>query len=402
LRYGGTVYLATVRQLELDVVVTRGGAVESSHRVHAAIVGDGDRLLGAARNHQHQTYWRSCAKPFQVMPFVQAGGLDELGWGADQIAIACASHGGEPEHVALVERMLADIGREEGDLACGPHEPLSQRGAKIVRECGARTTRLHNNCSGKHAAMLARAEITGWPTLTYDRLYHPVQQAVLAYMMKWTDLNPPEMWLGVDGCGVVVFGGPLEYLARAYARLGQASAAGEEIPDIIVSAMLAHPFLVAGTDRFDSILMEETGGAVLAKTGSEGMHAIAVPEIGLGPRDQSRGRRTARTVRADAADPAGVRRARRGTAPASWTNICAVRSEPVVVSRLEKYCWRTSTTRRLSRSRTRKRSCPATPTRSRASLPPVSDRSGGRGNPLMHRAMQRDRNFRREAYAVST
>jgi L-asparaginase II len=282
LRYGGTVYLATVRQLELDVVVTRGGAVESSHRVHAAVVGDGDRLLGAARNHQHQTYWRSCAKPFQVMPFVQAGGLDELGWGADQIAIACASHGGEPEHVALVERMLSDIGREEGDLACGPHEPLSQRGAKIVRECGARTTRLHNNCSGKHAAMLARAEITGWPTLTYDRLYHPVQQAVLAYMMKWTDLNPPEMWLGVDGCGVVVFGGPIEYLARAYARLGQASAAGEEIPEIIVSAMLAHPFLVAGTDRFDSILMEETGGAVLAKTGSEGMHAVSVPELGLG------------------------------------------------------------------------------------------------------------------------
>jgi L-asparaginase II len=271
-----------VRHVDLDVVVTRGGAVESRHRVHAAVVGDGDRLLAAARNPTHTTFWRSCSKPFQVMPFIQAGGLEELGWGDDQVAIACGSHGGEPEHVALVERMLLDIGREEGDLACGPHEPLSQRGAKIARECGARLSRLHNNCSGKHAAMLARAEITGWPTLTYDRLYHPVQQAVVAYMMKWSDLAPPEMLLGVDGCGVVVFGGPLEHLARAYARLGAAAQQGDEIPRTVVTAMLANPFLVAGTDRFDSVLIEETGGAVLAKTGSEGVHAVAVPELGLG------------------------------------------------------------------------------------------------------------------------
>jgi L-asparaginase II len=267
---------------DLDVVATRGGAVESCHRVHAVVIGEDDQVIATARDPRHVTFWRSSAKPFQVMPFVQAGGLDELDWGSDQIAIACASHGGEPEHVALVERMLADIGREEGDLACGPHEPLSTRGAKIVRECGARLTRLHNNCSGKHAAMLARAEITGWPTLTYDRLYHPVQQATLAYMMKWTDLNPPDMLLGVDGCGVVVFGGPIEHMARAYARLGRAAEAREEIPEIIVSAMLAHPFLVAGTDRFDSILMEETGGVVLAKTGSEGVHAVTVPEAGIG------------------------------------------------------------------------------------------------------------------------
>jgi L-asparaginase II len=227
------------------------------------VVGDGDRLLAGARNPRHSTFWRSCSKPFQVMPFIQAGGLEELEWGDDQIAIACASHGGEPEHVALVERMLLDIGREEGDLACGPHEPLSQRGSKIARECGARLSRLHNNCSGKHAAMLARAEITGWPTLTYDRLYHPVQQAVLAYMIKWTDFGPPEMTLAVDGCGVVVFGGPLEYLARAYARLGRAAEQGEEIPRIIVSAMLAHPFLVAGSHRICSLVMAAAPNVVM-------------------------------------------------------------------------------------------------------------------------------------------
>jgi L-asparaginase II len=267
---------------ELDVVAVRGGRVESCHRVHAAIVADDDTLIGGARNPQEVTFWRSCSKPFQVIPFIQAGGLDELGWGSDELALACGSHGGEPEHVAIVERMLADVGREEGDLACGPHEPLSPRGAKLARECGKTLTRLHNNCSGKHAAMLARAEITGWPTHSYDRLEHPVQQAVLAYMTKWTDLAPPDMLLAIDGCGVVVFGGPIERMARAYARLGTAARSGEEIPQLIVSAMIEHPFLVGGTDRFDSVLMEETAGAVLSKTGAEGVHSLAIPEIGVG------------------------------------------------------------------------------------------------------------------------
>jgi L-asparaginase II len=127
-----------IKAYELDVVVTRGEGTESEHRVHAAVVGEGDELLGAARDADAFTFWRSCAKPFQVLPFLASGGFDALGWGDEQLAISCASHGGEPEHVALVERMLRDIGLEEGDLACGPHDPSSQRGAKILRETGER------------------------------------------------------------------------------------------------------------------------------------------------------------------------------------------------------------------------------------------------------------------------
>ncbi|HYU52146.1 MAG TPA: asparaginase, partial [Gemmatimonadaceae bacterium] len=123
-----------MKTYELDVAVTRGEETESEHRVHAAVVGEGDELVGAARDPDSFTYWRSCAKPFQVVPFLSSGGFDSLGWGDEQLAVACASHGGEPEHVAIVERMLRDIGLEEGDLACGPHDPSSQRGAKIVRE----------------------------------------------------------------------------------------------------------------------------------------------------------------------------------------------------------------------------------------------------------------------------
>lgn len=271
-----------MRSHELDVVVTRGNAVESYHRVHAAVVADSDMLLAEAGDPRMQTYWRSAAKPFQVMPFLASGGFDALGWGDEQLAIACGSHGGELEHVALIERMLEDIGLEEGDLACGPQEPLTARGAKILRESGIRTKRTHNNCSGKHTAMLAYAQQSDWPIEGYERIEHSVQQSILNHVALWADMRPSQLDLAVDGCGAVVFGLPLDRMARAYARLGCAADRGEEIPSRIVNAMLRHPFLVGGTDRFDSVLMEETGGRILSKVGAEGVHSAVVPERGLG------------------------------------------------------------------------------------------------------------------------
>ncbi|HEV2641928.1 MAG TPA: asparaginase [Candidatus Elarobacter sp.] len=265
---------------DLDVVVTRGDAVESVHRVSAAVVQD-DTLVGAARHPDVRAFWRSCAKPFQLIPFLEAGELDSLGWGPDEIALACASHGGEPEHVAIAERMLADLGLEEGDLVCGVAEPLAARGVRILRESGARPTRLHNNCSGKHAAMLARATTSGWPTAGYHRLDHPVQHAILAEVERWTGVSRAQMNLAVDGCGVIVFGMPLDAMARAYARLAGAVREGARGPRRIVDAMVANPFLVGGTDRFDTVLMEEAPG-ILCKIGAEGVHSLAVIESGLG------------------------------------------------------------------------------------------------------------------------
>ncbi|MEO7456207.1 MAG: asparaginase, partial [Gemmatimonadaceae bacterium] len=151
-------------QLSLDVVVTRGALVESRHRVHAAVVNGGGALIASANDPSLVSYWRSCAKPFQIMPLLEHRGFDAIAWGDDQLALACGSHGGEPEHVALAGAMLASIGLEEGDLACGPHEPLSKRGAKALREQGLLPSRLHNNCSGKHASMLGRAHLSGWST----------------------------------------------------------------------------------------------------------------------------------------------------------------------------------------------------------------------------------------------
>jgi L-asparaginase II len=266
----------------LDVVVTRGEVVESRHRVHAAVVDASGRLRMAARDPHVQTWWRSCAKPFQLMPLVARGHVETLGWGADELALACGSHGGEPEHVALAGAMLSAIGLEAGDLACGPHEPLSGRGSRLLRESGHPLTRLHNNCSGKHAAMLARAVLESWPIVGYERHAHAVQRGAQEVVGRWAGMAADAMALGVDGCGVTVFGLPLANMALAYARLGHAAHRGEDVPARIVGAMTGNPFLVGGSDRFDTLLMEACEGRVLCKIGAEGVHSLAVMEQGLG------------------------------------------------------------------------------------------------------------------------
>ncbi len=241
-----------------------------------------DDVIASARDTSLVASWRSCAKPFQLMPLLDAGGHTKLRWEDNQLALACASHGGEPEHVAVAKAMLNDIGLEEGDLACGVHEPLSSRGAKILRDGGLRPSRLHNNCSGKHAAMLARAHLAGWSTHGYEREGHPVQEGCLTSISEWTGLPPSEIDRGVDGCGVVVFNLPLEAMARAYARFAAAIARGDTIPKRIATAMGSRPFLVGGTDRFDTVIIEESRGNVLAKIGAEGVHSAAIIDQGIG------------------------------------------------------------------------------------------------------------------------
>src|SRR2546423_2206033 len=256
-----------MRTHELDVAVTRGEGTESEHRVHAAVVGEGDELLGAARDPDAFTYWRSCAKPFQIIPFLSSGGFDALGWGDEQLAVSCASHGGEPEHISIVERMLHDIGLEEGDLACGPHDPSSQRGAKILRENGGRPSRLHNNCSGQHSAMLAMAHKKGWPTRGYERRDHNVQRTILQEISLWTGVPCGKITQAVDGCGVVVFGMTLERMARRYSRFAIAAARGAEDPRGVDRAHGKHPFLGGGTERIYSAVVGQTDGSVLCKAG---------------------------------------------------------------------------------------------------------------------------------------
>ncbi len=274
-----------MRTLSLDVVATRGTLIESRHAVHAAVVRSGaagDELLASAGDPQMVSFWRSCAKPFQVLPLLRDGGFDRARWGDDELALACASHGGEPEHVALAASMLHAIGLEEGDLACGPQDPLAARGARLLRESGGRPTRLHNNCSGKHAAMLARALGSDWSATGYEREDHPVQRACTREIAAWSGVAERDIVTAVDGCGVVVYGLPLVAMARAYARLARDAREGVDEPARVLHAMRTRPFLVGGTERFDTVISEATDGRLVAKIGAEGIHSVAVVGEDLG------------------------------------------------------------------------------------------------------------------------
>jgi L-asparaginase II len=151
---------------------------------------------------------------------------------------------------------------------------------KVLRESGARLTRLHNNCSGKHAAMLARAQAAGWPSYGYERRDHQVQRCCLKSVATWADLDESSIGQAVDGCGVVAFALPLENMARAWSRFARGDS--DDAAPRVLNAMRTRPFLIGGTDRFDSILIEETDGRAVAKIGAEGVHCVAVPEQGLG------------------------------------------------------------------------------------------------------------------------
>ena len=267
--------------VDLDIIAMRGDTVESRHHVHAAVVDHTATIRATAGDSGIVTFWRSCAKPFQVMPWVASGGFDALGWSDDELALACASHGGEPEHVEIARKMLADSDLDEGDLACGVHEPLSRRGVRMAERSGA-LSRLHNNCSGKHAAMLGFARYSRWSLLGYEKRGHPVQRAALDAVAQWTGLSEQRIPQAIDGCAVVTFALPLSAMALAFARLGRSFRDGDEVPTRIVASMLARPFLVGGTDRFDSVLMEETTGSIISKVGAEGVHCVSIPAESIG------------------------------------------------------------------------------------------------------------------------
>ena len=265
---------------DVRVEVLRGERVESIHAVDLAVVGPGGEELVTAGDVRTPVFARSAIKAFQAIPLVEDGVTERFGLTEEELALCCASHSGEPRHVRLAASILAKVGLEEGALACGPHEPFDDAATRALREAGRAPGRLHNNCSGKHAGMLALATAHGWPVEGYHLPDHPVQRRMLEEVCRWASVEPDTVWTGVDGCGVVTFAVPLAAMGRAFARL---IAAEEGSPAArIVDAMTGHPFLVAGTDRLCTRLMEVTSGRVLSKVGAEGVYGAASREGGVG------------------------------------------------------------------------------------------------------------------------
>jgi len=263
----------------LRVEATRGGVVESVHQVSCAVADATGRLVADAGHPSAVTWWRSAAKPFQAMPLVEDGAADRWGLGDEELAIACASHSSEPRHLEVVGRLMDRAGIAEEDLACGPHPPLSPAVHRELLRSGRQPTARWSNCSGKHAAMLALARHHGWPLAGYTDPAHPVQQRILRSILQWTALEPGQVAVGVDGCAAPCFGLPLAAMATAWAGFAAAVAPA---PARLRAAMLAHPFLVAGTGRPCTEFMQAWPGELIAKIGAEGVYGAALPGAGLG------------------------------------------------------------------------------------------------------------------------
>lgn len=239
---------------EIVVEVRRNGVVEAVHRVHAVAVLGGD-VIASSGDPEHVCFMRSSSKPLQALPLVRA----RVDLTDEELAIACASHHDTPEQVAAARALLARAEATEDDLELG----LQQ---------GRPPERIHNNCSGNHAGMLALCRARGWPTRGYRLPEHPVQQACLAVHAEAAEVGPEELGTGTDGCGIVTFALPLERMAHAFSRL-------ESLPggDRIAAAMRARPDLVGGPDGADYLLMRDAPGW-LAKGGAEGLVCATGPD----------------------------------------------------------------------------------------------------------------------------
>jgi L-asparaginase II len=259
------------------VLFTRGGYTESEHALRWIATGPDGAVLDASDEDAHEAgvFPRSAVKPLQALPSVRAGTLERFGLGDRHLALACASHGGTEQHVAVVEQVLEAIGVAEGRLACGPLDPRDPHAAMSRRARGELPSRLVHNCSGKHALALARCVQEGWPIRTYIDPGHPGQRAMHASVSAAAGLSPGEVPFGSDGCGMLAFQLPLAALARAFGRL--ASGGLGSGGDRVAQAMRAHPTLVAFTGALDTELMRAEDGLV-AKIGAEGVLAVGLED----------------------------------------------------------------------------------------------------------------------------
>jgi L-asparaginase II len=260
--------------------VWRGDLMESVHRGRYVVCDARGETLYSLGDTEGYVYLRSAAKPFQALPLVFSGAADELGIAGEELAVACASHGGEPRHLAAVRSILRKAGLSEDDLQNGTHSPMHTLTAARLARNGEKPRAIHGNCSGKHAGMLAVCAHAGWDTHTYREPEGPLQMLVRRTVAKLCDLEPEAVRLAGDNCGVPVFATPLRNLALGFARL--AAGGAEDFPDDlqeavqrIRDAMRAHPYMVAGAGRFDTGLMESTD--LVAKSGAEAVFAVASP-----------------------------------------------------------------------------------------------------------------------------
>ncbi len=282
---------ATSSPTPVLVTAWRGGIVESFHRGSVAVVDAEGTVHTAWGDIDRPIFPRSAVKLLQALPLVTSGAADAWGLDDAELALACSSHNGEPEHAATAASMLAKAGLDVSALACGAHWPYHDASLKALAAAGEAPSALHNNCSGKHAGFVCLGCHRAGRRGAFDAIRgyvdagHPVMQEVTAALQHATGFSLADTARGIDGCSIPTYAIPLRHLAHAFAKVASGHGLGHEADAAARRLRLAiarHPRMVAGTGRVDTRLMQHFGERVCAKGGAEGVHCIALPELGLG------------------------------------------------------------------------------------------------------------------------
>lgn len=268
--------------------VTRGGVVESVHHGTVAVVGPDDALIASAGDPDQFAYFRSSAKPFQALPLIESGAADRFGFTPAELALCCASHNAEPRHQRQVEAMLAKLGLDPNALRCGIPFPSDEDETARIRTGVVAPSPLQCDCSGKHTGMLAACLHLGYAIDDYLDPEHPLQRQILEIVAEVCAVAPESIRLATDGCSLPTFGASIQAFARSFSvlaapRVGNRVAESRAAAlDRLRGAMIAHPENVAGTGELVTDLMAAGAGAVVAKSGAEGLICVGIPASGQG------------------------------------------------------------------------------------------------------------------------
>jgi L-asparaginase II len=258
--------------------VTRGETVESQHR-GAFVVMDRDQSIAlSAGDINRAIFPRSAIKAFQALPLIESSAAKAFALNDAEIALACSSHNGEPVHVTTALSTLHKCGCGEQHLECGAHWPSDRQSANSLVLAGKKPSALHNNCSGKHAGMIAACMHLGFDPKSYVEQSHPLQQAIVRRMGEQCDVDLSKAPVGIDGCSVPTWAYPLHNMALGFARLATPDS---EAGRVMTKAARNHPHLIAGTERFDTKIMQAVP-RLFIKVGAEGVFGGCIPHAGLG------------------------------------------------------------------------------------------------------------------------
>lgn len=258
---------------------TRGDILESVHYGSIAIVDSHGKMIASIGDPHTVAFLRSSAKPFQALPFVERGGAEHFNFTLRELSVSCASHEGSELHVRTVQEMQKKIGIEESHLQCGAHMPGDVSALKPMIVNDLRPTPNHNNCSGKHTAMLAHAQMRGLPLENYLDIDHPIQQDIIASFSEMCLIPSEQIHLGIDGCSAPNFAVPLYNAALGMARFCDPHELSESRANAcrkIITAMTTHPEMVSGYGEFDEQLMRTGEGKFVTKRGAEGYQIIGL------------------------------------------------------------------------------------------------------------------------------